>query len=343
MDLEVLKKAALAFALSHGNERDCWTKGAALTAALKAGDEAEQQVAQQWLQRAVETQRNDGNLNYADTVQALASGHVRSFTPLASLSSSLGYSLMLAYKKNSREDFLQAAALQVKALRDAPRTSDGGIWARGEGPELWVDFTYLMCPFLVLYGQVANDADAVDEAFRQFVVHVEHLLDRRRHLARHAWCEKPDHYPQSTFWARGNGWLVCAAADLLELAPDHKEAAGVRQVLKQVLTAMGELQERSGYFCHVLDDPRSNLEESGTVMYAYALARAVSQGVMDRSELGKARRAVVAVAGGVEPSGKVPGVAVPPGGPGVPFDWTLFGQGFFVLAVDALAQAEAGK
>jgi len=38
------------------------------------------------------------------------------------------------------------------------------------------------------------------------------------------------------------------------------------------------------------------------------------------------------VARAVEPSGKVPGVAVPPGGPGVPFDWTLFGQGFFLLA-----------
>jgi unsaturated rhamnogalacturonyl hydrolase len=38
----------------------------------------------------------------------------------------------------------------------------------------------------------------------------------------------------------------------------------------------------------------------------------------------------------VEASGKVPGVALAPGGPGVPFNWTLFGQGFFLLAAHVL-------
>ena len=42
------------------------------------------------------------------------------------------------------------------------------------------------------------------------------------------------------------------------------------------------------------------------------------------------------MAGSVEETGKVPGVAMVPGGPGVPFDWTLFGQGFFLLAAHAL-------
>ena len=45
----------------------------------------------------------------------------------------------------------------------------------------------------------------------------------------------------------------------------------------------------------------------------------------------------------VEPSGKVPGVAVPPGGPGVPFDWTLFGQGFFLLAACELKDRLVGE
>lgn len=342
MDLEAIKKRALEFALSHGDERDCWTKAPALSAALECGDADAQAVAQRWLQRAVQTQRDNGNLSYADTVQGLSSGHIRSFTPLASLTAALGYPLLLAHRRSPKEEFLQAAARQVQALRAAPRTRDGGIWARAEGPELWVDFTYLMCPFLALYGQLAGDADALAEAFRQFAVHAEHLVDPRRKLARHAWCEKPDHYPQSTFWARGNGWLLCAAVDLLRLAPEHPGAAGVRQTLQEVLPAMAALQERSGYFCHVLDDPRSNLEASGTLMFAYATACAVSLGLSERVELESAARAVRAVAGAVEASGKVPGVAVPPGGPGVPFDWTLFGQGFFVLAVDALQKAEEG-
>jgi len=340
MNIGAAQKKALGFALSHPNERDCWIKAPALTAALECGGDEDRAIALEWLRRAMATQRDGGNLSYADTVHALPAGHIRSFTPLASLTASLGYPLLLAYRQWPAEELLRAAARQADALRCAPRTRDGGIWARAEGPELWVDFTYLMAPFLALYGQLADDVSAVDDAFHQFAVHVDHLVDPRKHLARHAWCEKPDHYPQSTFWTRGNGWLVCAAVDLLRLAPDHPGADRVRRTLVQVLPAMAAYQERSGYFCHVLDDPRSNLEASGTAMFAYAMAHAVSMGLCPRADLERARRAVEAVAGAVEPSGKVPGVAVPPGGPGVPFDWTLFGQGFFVLAVDALLRAE---
>ncbi|EER62051.1 glycosyl hydrolase family 88 [Acidovorax delafieldii 2AN] len=336
-----LAERVLQFAFLNGSERDCWTKAAVITAALRAGRNVE--VADLWLSRAVATQRSDGNLGYADTVQGLTAGHVRSFTPLASLSSALGYPLLLSHQRSPNARFLSAATRQAEALMAAPRTSDGGVWARAEGPELWVDFTYLMSPFLALYGKITGRAFAVDEAFLQFEVHVAHLLDPRKKLVRHAWCEKPDHYPQSTFWTRGNGWLVCAGVDLLEIAPEHDRASFVRKTVVDVLNAMTPYQDASGYFCHVLDDTRSNLEASGSLMYAYAVAKAVRLGLLGSEELTCARRAVDVVAGAVEPSGKVPGVAVPPGGPGVPFDWTLFGQGFFVLAVDALHDvAEVG-
>lgn len=338
MDNENLSRCVLRFALEHGNERDCWTKAPLLTATLKCGDASEIAAANTWLARAVATQRSDGNLSYADTVQGLASGHVRSFTPIASLSSALGYPLLLSCQRMPNDAFMSAAARQVEALRRAPRTSDGGIWARAEGPELWIDFTYLMGPFLALYGQMTGDSAATDDAFLQYEVHVKHLLDAQKSLARHAWCERPDHFPQSTFWTRGNGWLICAGVDLLTIAPNHLKADAVRRTTKAVIEAMAAYQETSGYFCHVLDDPRSNLEASGTLMYAYATARAISLGIVGEEMQHGAQRAFVAVAGAVESTGKVPGVAVPPGGPGVPFDWTLFGQGFFVLAFNALRE-----
>lgn len=336
MDIKGIARRVMRFAAEHPVERDCWMKAPLLTAAVVHGDAEDFAMAEQWLDRSVATQRSDGNLGYADTVQGLTSGHVRSFTPLASLSSGTGYPLLLAYERNHKEEYLAAAHRQYQALHRSPRTSDGGIWARAEAPELWVDFTYLMGPFMALYSKLTDNTAAVDEAFLQYEVHVRHLLDTRKNLARHAWCERPDHYPQSTFWTRGNGWLVCAGVDLLSIAPAHPGAGLVRRVTGDVLHAMAAYQETSGYFCHVLDDPRSNLEASGTLMYAYAVAKAAAQGIGTADLLDGARRALNAVAGAVEPSGKVPGVAVPPGGPGVPFDWTLFGQGFFVLAAEAL-------
>lgn len=328
---------ALAFGFANPAERDCWMRAPLLTAAYRRPGFEES--ADQWLARAAATQRADGSLAYSDTV-AVPVGHLHTFTPLPSLSAALGYPLLLSYQRRNDPVLLEAAHRLAAGLRRTARTRDGGICARAGAPELWIDFTYLMCPFLALYGQVADDASAMDEAFRQFDVHAAHLIDARTRLARHAWCETPDHFPQSTFWTRGNGWLVCAAVDLLGIAPDHAGAPTVRQVLIDALEAMSAWQEPSGYFTHILDSPTSNLEASGTVMYAYAVAKAVEMSLLPAERLDGARRAFDAVAGAVEASGKVPGVAVPPGGPGVPFDWTPFGQGFFVLAAEALKDAD---
>ncbi len=342
MNLETVVQRVSAYIRANPNERDCWQKAPALTGLMAWDMEEFRPTVRKWIDRAMATQKSDGNLSYGDW-HTSSGGHIRSFTPLASETAAVGAPMLDLYARNGDERYLESAARQYRALCEAPRTSEGGIWSRGEGPELWVDFTYLMCPFMAKYGKLADEHAAIDEAFKQFRIHVRRLVDPEAKLARHAWCEKPNHFPQSTFWARGNGWLLACCAELLRIAPDHSEAGYVREVYAEVLEAMSSWQDASGYFFHVLDDPLSNLEASSTLMYAYSAEEAVQLGIdlkgMSQAELReKAIRAFKVVAGGVEASGKVPGVAMVPGGPGVPFDWTLFGQGFFLLAAYVLRE-----
>ncbi|MFG1357972.1 glycoside hydrolase family 88 protein [Xanthobacter pseudotagetidis] len=345
MTLETLVRRVSAYIAAHPNERDCWQKAPALSGLLAWDLPEFRSLVKKWIDRAVATQKSDGNLSYGDW-HLSSGGHIRSFTPLASETSAMGAPMLELYAASGDVRYLSSAERQYRALCEAPRTSEGGIWSRGEGPELWIDFTYLMCPFMARYGKHAGRPEAVDEAFRQFAVHVRRLVDPEVGLARHAWCEKPNHFPQSTFWARGNGWLLACCAELLTIAPEHPGCAHVREVYGVVLRAMSQCQDASGYFFHVLDDPLSNLEASATLMYAYGAERAVQlqvpvAGLPAEALRERAIRAFVVVAGSVEESGKVPGVAMVPGGPGVPFDWTLFGQGFFLLAAHAL-QAHVG-
>lgn len=340
MYLEELVNRVSGYIRANPNERDCWQKGPALTGLLVWDMEEFRPMVRKWIDRAVATQKSDGNLSYGDW-HTSSGGHIRSFTPLASETSAVGAPMLDLYERIGGHRYLDSAARQYQALLDAPRTTEGGIWSRGEGPELWIDFTYLMCPFMAKYGKLAGDQGATDEAFKQFEVHVRRLVDAEFKLARHAWCEKPNHFPQSTFWARGNGWLLACCAELLRIAPDHAGSAFVRKTYADTLGAMSAMQDASGYFFHVLDDPLSNLEASSTLMYAYSAEEAIQLGIevpgYSHAELReKALRAFTVVAGGVEDSGKVPGVAMVPGGPGVPFDWTLFGQGFFLLAAHVL-------
>ena len=323
------------FVLHNTEERDVWEKAIALTAILTWNDPEAVQKAERIIARSVATQNSDGNLNYADTVDGLP-GHVKTFTPIASLTSSLARPLLEYYKRTGNAAYLEAADLQMQALMNSPRTSGGGFWSRGEGPELWIDMIYLMTPFLVSYGQIKDDPSYLEEAVLQHRVAIERLVDPFTGLTRHAWCEVPNHYPQSTFWARGNGWLMAVTVDLLEMMGPHPARDFIEETGMRALREMSKYQDRSGFFRHILDGPGSKKEASATLIYAYAVAKAVRLGLLEESWLDSAWRAFNVVAGSVREDGMVPGVAIPPGGPGVPFAWSPFGQGFFILAAHEL-------
>jgi unsaturated rhamnogalacturonyl hydrolase len=320
--------------LGYNFERDSWEKAIAMTGLQSWGDKDGLDAVQSWLDRAVATQTSQGNLCYANAFKAAEVGI--DYTPTGSLSSSLGMPLLTLYERTNNKAYLDAAARQIDALVNSPRTSDGGINPRYEAPELWVDSTYLTCPFLVKYGQLTKQNKYIEEGVHQLEVHVAHLLDEKACLARHMWCEVPNTFPQSTFWTRGCGWMFLACLELLDLLPSHPKAPFFKDVAARMLNAISKYQDASGYFRNTVDDPRSKLEASGTLMFAYAIPRAVELGLVDKELINDALRAFNVVAGSVEASGKIPGVSVPPGGPNVVFDWAMFGQGFFLLAAKAL-------
>lgn len=323
------------YTMTRQVERTTWEKASAMSGMLAWQNEKAHAVCKRWLERAIVTQTTDGFLNYSDR-EEYPHGHSKVLTPTASLSASLGYPLLLLYERTKDKTLLEGAKRQAEALMKAPRTSGGGIWGRQEGPELWIDYIYMICPFLAKYGLISGDKKYVDEAYLQFTVHAKHCVDPETGLGRHCWCEKPNHFPQSMLWARGNGWMVAGGVDLLALVPDHPSANSTKETVKRALTAMKAVQDRSGYMRHILDDPLSKLEASATLMYAYAAIRAVDQGIVGKEFEESAKHAFTSVAGVVGDDGAVMGVAVPPGGPGVQFGWTMFGQGFFLLAANAL-------
>ena len=335
MDLATLVKRVTDYTLAHPYERDVWEKAPAITGILLWDDPAAVVGAKRWVQRAVDVQSSRGFLGYDERIE-LANGHANVFSPTASLSTALGYCVLAYHERDGDAALLEAARLHAKALLAGPRTRGGGFWVRNEGPELWIDFIYMMCPFLARLGRIENDASLVDEAVLQTEVYVRHLVDPELHLARHAWRETPNSFLQSTFWCRGNGWLTCCLVDLLEELGDHPRAEALKALGRQVFAAVAAHQDRCGFFHNILDDENSKFEASGTLMFAYSAAKAVRQGWLESAFLDKAERAFRIVAGSVEADGAVPGVQVPPGGPGVPFATALYGQGFFLQAAAEL-------
>lgn len=80
--------------------------------------------------------------------------------------------------------------------------------------------------------------------------------------------------------------------------------------------------------------------ESGTLTFAYAMARAVELGPAEDKLVENAIRAFRVGAGGVRPDGAVQGVAVPPGGHMAPLGTSPIGQGWLLLLMQVLRRIE---
>ncbi|MFB6105576.1 MAG: glycoside hydrolase family 88 protein [Halobacteriaceae archaeon] len=314
-------------------ENEDWEKGAAVNGLLATGGDAYVAEARRIVDRAVETQTAEGKFNYDDPKPWM---HGEDPYRAQCEPATLGHGVLSVYERTGEERYLEAARRQYEYLRDdAQRTADGGI-AYSTGPvELWVDSVYMVCPFFARYADLADDPEAYDEAVTHVEVQARHLQDPHTGLFRHEWRERPDTYPESSLWARGNGWALAGALDtLLELPEDHDGYETVRDVFTTQAAALLDRQDETGLWHHILDYPESPLETSATLQYSYAFARGHEAGLLDEAYADAAERAFGVCRNVVDGDGRVRRVAVPPGGPDAPLGVTSYGQGWFLLAAD---------
>lgn len=327
----------------HAVERDMesedWEKAVAINGLHATGDPEFVEAAHELVDRCIATQTSAGQFSYGslDHKPWIQHSHLDSMRGISD-PAALGQGVLDTYERTGEERYLEAAREQYEFLQGVDRTAEGGISHRREAVELWIDSTYMLCPFLARYGVATGDDEPLDEAARQARLITERLQDPHTGLCRHMWRETPNSFPQSTFWARGNGWALAGLLDTLERLPeDHPDRGALADTVREIAVAVRERQDASGFFHHVVDDPTSPLETSGTLMFAYAFLKGVDMGLLE-GEAGAyedaARDAMGVTLDLVNDEGGVERVARPPGGPEMPFGVTSFGQGWFLLAAD---------
>lgn len=334
--------AALAWELPH----DYWERQGAMTALLSWGHPQAGETVGGWLDRAIETQTSAGWLCYGATThlsfgafRVMDTAIMRGFERSASCAAYFAAPLGLWHEQTGEQRHLDAAVRQMEAVLAGPRTSEGFLRLNAAAAEVWIDEVYPVCGAAAKLGRITGRSAWVDEAYEHVLIAARRLLDPHTGLARHVWCERPDSFPESTFWSRGNGWLLLAAAEVLAEVPDHRAAGKVRRILADLLAAVAAAQDDTGLLHDFLDDPLTPLESSGTLMFAAAAGLAASLGVVDEEIAAAGLRALDAVAGVVAPDGSIDRVVLPPGGPGVPLSSMPLGASFFLLAAYHLRHA----
>lgn len=187
------------------------------------------------------------------------------------------------------------AAAADAYLDEAPRTDSGAIehWTDGAPlggvpDQVWIDSLFMFGPYLQQRHAHTGDAAHLDRFTTQYAKFAELCRDPEADLYRHAWDDvaKQNIPTGETFWARGNSWVLVAAAEYVALVGPEQADPAVLEGLRAHAAAVAAAQDETGLWHTVLneprgDDPANYTETSASALLAYGLARGVKGGALD--------------------------------------------------------------
>lgn len=206
------------------------------------------------------------------------------------------------------------------AMYELPRTKLGGFqhmtYSEYNEDELWDDTLMMTVMPLAKIGLVLDRPHYVEEAKRQFLLHVQYLQDVETGLFFHGWkfCKdgpKLGHNFARARWARGNSWLTMVIPDfieLLDLQPHDHMRMYLESVLESQCSALRDLQDSNGLWRTVLDVPEdkgSYVESSATAGFAYGILKAVRKRYLSPSYRETGMKAISAVMNKINAAGEL--------------------------------------
>jgi unsaturated rhamnogalacturonyl hydrolase len=178
-----------------------------------------------------------------------------------------------------------------------PRTQEGGFQHRtseslNDG-ELWDDTLMMSVLCLANMGRILKKPELTEEASYQFLLHAKYLCDPSTGLWYHGFTFHGRHNFSKAFWGRGNCWITIAIPLFLEIADlEPSVQRYLSELLKSQIEAISSYQDPSGMWHTLLDDPLSYLESSATCGFGYGILRATELGIVPKTYVANALKAL---------------------------------------------------
>ena len=217
--------------------------------------------------------------------------------------------LALLAERSGRQDWLKIVHDWAEWLfRDMPKTEEGGyqhlVKERNNDGQLWDDTLVMAVLFMAKAGQICDQPDWVEDAHYQFLAHIRFLGDRRSGLFFHGWTFFGRHNYAEALWCRGNSWVTIAIPEIFRICPPQGALARyLREVFVTQVQMLAALQDETGLFHTLLDDPTSPVEASGTAGIAYGILAGEREGLLDGRYRPVVDRAVAAIVARIDDNG----------------------------------------
>ncbi|WP_298327730.1 glycoside hydrolase family 88 protein [Asticcacaulis sp.] len=223
--------------------------------------------------------------------------------------------LTLAYLFERTGDRRYLPYLDVWAewvYNDLPRTEEGGfqhiVYNSVNNQQLWDDTLMMSVVPLAKIGLLLNRPHYVEEAKRQFLIHIKYLTDRKTGLWFHGWTFDGRHNFANALWGRGNSWVTIVIPEfieLLNLAKDDAFRLFLIETLEAQVKALAKVQAPSGLWRTILDDETSYEEAAASAGFAYGILKAVRKGYISREYEAMGIKAAKAVRAHINSSGEL--------------------------------------
>lgn len=218
---------------------------------------------------------------------------------------------------------------------------------------VWVDCLPIDAPFLLRLWRATRESRWLRRAEQHASGYTAVLHDPDSGLFWHGFDARQGR-PTGCLWGRGNGWALLGLVTAVRLLPSASALRNALEpALRQQIVVLATLQDPSGHWRTVLDDPTAPLESSVAAFVVAGVLEARRAGILTEDHWlrvgleGVLRRARGALVGAVASDGVVGGVseATPIGDAdsyrsraGGSFPW---GQGPAILALLAWERARA--
>ncbi|SEN51594.1 unsaturated rhamnogalacturonyl hydrolase [Amphibacillus marinus] len=200
---------------------------------------------------------------------------------------------------------------------DMPRTDEDGLQHMTYGPEnknqLWADTLMMTVLPLAKIGQLLNRSDYIEEAKRQFLLHIKYLADKQTGLWFHGWTFEGHHNFASALWGRGNCWATISIPEIIDML-DLRKGDFLFDYLVSTLTrqveALEKLQHQGGLWHTLVDDSSSYLEASASAGFTYGILKAIRKRYLPKRYLPVAERALEAIINEINDQGALEKVSI---------------------------------
>lgn len=202
-------------------------------------------------------------------------------------------------------------------MYDMPRTEENGLQHMTYGPEnknqLWDDTLMMTVLPLAKIGKILNKPEYIDEAKKQFLVHIKYLCDKKSGLWFHGWTFEGYHNYAEALWGRGNCWITIAIPELIEVL-ELEKGDFFREFLIGTLNnqvkELAKYQDESGLWHTLLNDETSYLETSASAGFAYGILKAVRKRYISQEYKKTACKAIAGIINQIDEDGAVHKVSV---------------------------------